>query len=216
MSDIKLNVIYIDDEEASRDVFSEVIDDLYDDKFNVVSISPNKNLADMISVISDIQDVKSIIIDEKLSVSAKTEYKGSELSEELRNVYEIMPIYILTSQPSSLEPICGSVEYVLDKGQIEEGAYKEHVKKLLSRHIANTDALVSEKKEKYDRLLTKSMSEGLSEVEISELESLELFRIKPLLKTESLVGEKDLEALDENNKLLGELEELLSSMGEKK
>ncbi|MCS0362989.1 response regulator [Vibrio diabolicus] len=209
MNEKKRTVLYIDDELASREVFSDVLEDLYNDRFTIQCIEPEQELQDMIEVIGKVPNLTSIIIDERLSISARTNYKGSELSEELRNIYEIIPIYILTSHPSSLEPICGSVEYVLDKGQLETEDYKSHVKNLLSRHVANTDILVTEKRKKYDQLLAKSMSHPLTEDELKELESLELFRVKPLFNTESFIGERDLELLNENAHLLDELQGLL-------
>lgn len=204
-------VLYIDDEKTARVVFSEVIEQLYNDEYPVECPKPETGLSEMISVISSYQGVVSIIIDEKLKVSGKTEYQGSELAAELRAIFEILPIYILTSEPALLEPMCGSVEYVLNKNNLEQPDYRIQCESLLRRHVANTKAIISEKKSRFDALLRKSLESTLSQEELAEFEDLELFRLKPVIATESLVSEDHLKVINENHELLDRFKIILES-----
>lgn len=202
-------VLYIDDEESARIVFSGVIEQLYDDAYDVECPKPEGTLSEMISTINSYKGVVSIIIDEKLKVSGKTQYQGSELAAELRNVFEILPIYILTSEPTLLEPMCGSVEYVLDKTKLEKPEYRTQCENLLRRHVANTKAIISEKKQKFDDLLIKSLSSSLTEAELVEFQDLELFRLKPVVTSESLITQEQISVMDENHELLDQLKSML-------
>lgn len=204
-------VLYIDDEKTARVVFSEVIEQLYNDEYLVECPKPETLLSDMISVISSYKGVVSIIIDEKLKVSGKTEYQGSELAAELRSIFEILPIYILTSEPALLEPMCGSVEYVLNKNNLEQPDYRIQCESLLRRHVANTKAIISEKKSRFDELLRKSLESTLSQEELAQFEDLELFRLKPVIATESLVSEEHLKVINENHELLDRFKIILES-----
>lgn len=202
-------IIFIDDERSSRTIYKGTLQDIYGDEYFVVAIEPEITIHDMLKAIEKYENVVSIVIDEKLHVVVGTEYKGSQLVEAIRVSDGKLPLYILTSEMGLIEPPFGSVEYIIDKSKIEQDSYKNECAILMRRHINSFNDIKSERSERFDFLLRKSIDEDLTEAESKEYEELDFLRIKRVLSTESLVPSEELKKQED---LLEQIEDQLKKI----
>lgn len=204
MSEVLGTVVFIDDEEDSRFIYGAVLEEIYGTNFSVEALEPSESIDVMLKMIGMIDNVVSIIIDEKLQVGARTGYKGSELVQAIRGYDTKLPLYILTSEMGLIEPPFGSVEYIIDKGKIAEPDYKRECSMLMLRHIDSFNDIRSSRMERFDALLKKSLTEELTAEEVLEYNELDLWRMRKVIAVESLVLNYE---LDEHARLLKEIEE---------
>lgn len=207
---MKDKIIYIDDEEAVRYIYQDVLEDVYGDEYEVITLEPSDTLLDMVSDIQEIDKIVSIVVDEKLQIVKGVDYSGADLVEALRAVDCDIPIYILTSDVSLLAPILGSVEYVIDKKLISQDEPKNQFSELMRRHIDSFNRIKSSKAARFDELLKKSIEHGLSQDENDEYEALNFVRVKKVLANEE---HSNNEELDKQDELLAEIEKKLKEIG---
>ncbi|MPY23135.1 hypothetical protein [Shewanella sp. YLB-07] len=206
---MKEKVIFIDDEEDSRIIYEDVLQDIYGEEYDVVAIEPEQTISDMVSKLSAITNLVSIVIDEKLQVGLATNYQGSQLVEAIRVLDSKLPLYILTSEISLITPPLGSVEYIIDKNEVERPSYKEQYSILMRRHINSFNDIKTKRAERFDKLLKKSIEKGLTAQEKIEYENLDIVRIKPVLSEEC---SGDAEELDRQQSLIDEIEQKLKKL----
>lgn len=199
-------VVFIDDEKNSRDVYQDVLQEMYGDECEVIAIEPSRSIGDMTNVISDIDDVVSIVIDEKLKVGLGVSYQGSQLVEAIRALDSKLPLYILTSEIGLIEPPFGSVEYIIDKNEVGKDAYRDECAMLMRRHINSYNDIKTERAKRFDELLRASIERGLSDAESREYEELDFVRVKKVLSTEVVINTEE---LDRQQTLLSEIENKL-------
>ncbi len=204
-------IIFIDDEEDSRIIYEDVLQDIYGAEYEVEAIEPEPTIGDMVSKLSDIPNLVSIVIDEKLQVGQATDYQGSQLVEAIRVLDSKLPLYILTSEISLITPPMGSVEYVIDKNEVERPDYKEQCSMLMRRHINSFSDIKTIRAERFNELLKKSIESGLSADEAMEYEALDIVRVKPILATEDPSGSEE---LDKQQALIDEIEAKLQQLGD--
>lgn len=202
-------IIFIDDEETSRILYTGTLQDIYGAEYNVLAIQPNETIADMLNTLDRYEGVVSIVIDEKLHVGVGTDYKGSQLVEAIRIADNKLPLYILTSEMGLIEPPFGSVEYIIDKSRIEQDAYKEQLTLLMRRHINSFNEIKSKRAERFDELLRKSIEVELTPEEHEELSTLDFLRVRQALSNEPLVPADDIIKREE---LLEEIEARLRTL----
>lgn len=202
-------VIFIDDEHDSRVVYEDVLQDMYGDEIIVKAIEPERTVSDMIANLNSYDNLVSIVIDEKLKVSAFADYQGSELVEAFRAIDEKLPVYILTSETALIEPPLGTVEYILDKNEIAKDEYNKQCSMLMRRHINSFNDIKSDRTKRFDYLLKKSIEIGLSQEEQEEYDALDIIRVKKVLSDENPMYKEE---LDRQDKLLKEIEEKLNSL----
>lgn len=209
MNDIIGTVLFIDDEENSRFIYGALLEEIYGDQFFVETVEPGLTIESMIDFINKIDDVAAIVIDEKLQVGAGAAYKGSDLVQAIRGYDTKLPLYILTSEMGLIEPPFGSVEYIIDKSRIGEDAYKCECMKLMRRHVESFNDIKSSRMERFDFLLSKSLTEELTEAEIVEYNQLDLWRMKRVMVVEPLVVSKDLDDYESIlNEIAGEIKRI--------
>jgi hypothetical protein len=125
-----------------------------------------------------------------------------------------VPIYILTSDAGSIEPIFGDIEFVIDKHDISDEDKRVELAKRMMRHINTFNDIKSERATRLDDLLKKYIEEGLTEAEQKEFNGLNFLRTKPILLEEQ--GQSDVlkAELDKQADLLRQIDEQLKEMGD--
>lgn len=202
-------VIFIDDEETSRTMYSAALQDIYGDEYEVVAIAPETDIPAMTRTLERYERVVSIVIDEKLHVGVGTDYKGSQLVEAIRTTDKKLPLYSLTSEMGLIEPPFGSVEYIIDKSKIEIESYQSQLALLMRRHINSFNEIQNQRTQRFDELLKKSVETGLSAEEQNEYAELDFYRIRQALANEPVVAAGELE---ERERLLEEIEKQLQDL----
>jgi CheY-like chemotaxis protein len=202
-------VLFIDDERVSRALYTGTLQDIYGEEYSVVAIEPGETIKDMLQSIDKFERVVAIVIDEKLHVEVGTDYKGSDLVMAIRLLDVKLPLYILTSEMGLIEPPFGSVEYIIDKSKVEQPSYKEECSLLMRRHINSFNEIKSERAERFDALLRKSIDEELSAEEAAEYAALDFLRVRQVLTTEAILPSTE---FDKQEELLAEIESKLKKM----
>lgn len=209
---MKEKVIFIDDEKSSRTLYRAILQDMYGDEYSVIAIEPKPTIKEMLKTLEETEGKVSIIIDEKLHVEVRADYKGSQLVEAIRTLDSKLPIYILTSEISSIDPPLGSVDYIIDKNQIDNDNDKLQLSILMRRHINSFVEIKSTRDKRFEQLLRKSIKEELSQDELKEYEELDCLRVREFLSTESLIPAED---LDKQERLIKEISTKLEQLGRK-
>lgn len=202
-------VLFIDDEETSRMMYSAALQDIYGDEYLVIAIPPEIDIPTMTRTLERYERVVSIVIDEKLHVEVGTNYKGSQLVEAIRTTDKKLPLYSLTSEMGLIDPPFGSVEYIIDKSKIEIESYQSQLALLMRRHINSFNEIQNQRTHRFDELLKKSVETELSPEEQSEYAELDFFRIRQVLANEPVVSAGE---LDERERLLEEIEKQLKDL----
>jgi hypothetical protein len=203
-------IIFIDDEPDSRVIYEDVLQDIYGEEYEVEAIEPEQTISEMVSKLSNIPNLVSIVIDEKLQVGLATDYQGSQLVDAIRVLESKLPLYILTSETSLITSPLGTVEYVIDKNEVEKLEYKNQCSMLMRRHINSFNDIKTTRAKRFDELLKKSIESGLSAEEKTEYEALDIIRIKPVLSAED---SGDSEELNRQQSLISDIEAKLKQFG---
>jgi hypothetical protein len=185
---------------------------MYGEEYSVIALEPKPTINEMLKTLEDIDKKVSIIIDEKLQVEVGTNYKGSQLVEAIRISDEKLPIYILTSETSLIEPPFGSVDYVIDKNSIKSDNDKMQLSIMMRRHINSFNEIKSARAQRFEQLLKKSITEQLSQEELQEYERLDFLRIREVLSTERPIPSEELNRQEE---ILREISEKLEQLTRK-
>ncbi|PSW05666.1 hypothetical protein [Photobacterium lipolyticum] len=205
-------VIYIEDQEDARITYSRSLKRIYGDEFEIIAIEPSNKIEEMVETLLSYDDVVSYIIDERLNLTGVANYIGTTLVEAIRAIDSKIPVYILTSYAGDVDPILGSVEFVIDKSDAFKKDKRHELSQRMRRHIDTFNDIQSARAKRLDELLIKSVEHNLSEKEQKELEKLNYFRMKKILLEEQapsiiLKGE-----LDKQAEILREIEEKLKEL----
>ena len=208
------NVIYIDDDKDARETYAYFLEKLFGDEFTLNSLEPNFEIEKMLEVVSNFNGVVAYILDEKLNHLGKANYLGQQLASRLRDIDTKVPIYIMTAYKNEFtndyEP--SSVEFVIDKDAISDRKASESISTKFKRHQNTYSDIQSERAQRLDYLLRRSLDGDIDESEKVELDQINFYRTKTInlsevtmvKELEKIVGESE-NALSEIDKLLKEI-----------
>eukprot|EP01114_Cavostelium_apophysatum_P000931 TRINITY_DN10809_c0_g1_i1.p3 TRINITY_DN10809_c0_g1~~TRINITY_DN10809_c0_g1_i1.p3 ORF type:complete len:210 (+),score=2.34 TRINITY_DN10809_c0_g1_i1:4346-4975(+) len=202
-------IVFIDDEEDSRFLYGGALRTIYANEYPIEAIEPGNSISEMVETIHRINDIVSVVIDEKLQVVGGANYRGSELVEAIRAYDSKVPLYILTSEMTLLTPPFGSVEYIIDKNRILQSEYKLQCSILMRRHINTFRDIQTKRAERFNELLRKSLDEQLSDAEIDEYNELDFIRVRRIMAKEEIIGSQK---MDEQQQLIEEIEQQLKKV----
>jgi hypothetical protein len=207
-------VIFIEDEPRPRATYERILRRIFGPEFEVVALEPEPTLQEMMQHVQTFSNVVTYVIDEKLNHTGVANYTGTEFVNGIRTIDQKVPIYILTSDAGSIEPIFGDIEFVIDKHDISDEEKRVELAKRMMRHINTFNDIKSERATRLDDLLKKYIEEGLTEAEQKEFNGLNFLRTKPILLEEQ--GQSDVlkAELDKQADLLRQIDEQLKEMGD--
>ncbi len=208
---MKDKVIFIDDQKDVRDLFGRRLRRLFKGIADVVPLEPLPTIRDMLDHLLSIQNVVSFIIDENLTYSGGTNYQGVGLIKKIREIDSKIPIYILTSDTSWVDPLLGEIEFVIDKIELNDPSNKSKFLQKFVRHLATYEDIKSDQAKRFDELLIKSLSQPLQQEEKEEYEALNAVRARAFID-ESSISERDIELLKESSDKLDRLERRLKDL----
>ncbi|HCE9913486.1 hypothetical protein ABE525_22120 [Pseudomonas wadenswilerensis] len=208
----KSTIIYIDEEQSALDIYGGVLRDFLPEDVSIECMLPKQTLSEMLSILCQKRgSVVSIILDEHLEVAGTASYIGSELADAYRQIDDKIPIYILSNDPNDVDGNLKSIEYVLSKDDFADGGPAlESAAKRIVRHMHNYDKITGEREIRFLALLQKYMKSDLSAEEASEFEQLKFWREAPIAIEESSNTLSIKSELDEQEKLIQEIEQLLA------
>lgn len=209
------NVIFIDDQDNVRKVFGQRLRRLFTELANVIVLEPLPTTEEMIAKLLSLDNVVSYIIDENLTYSGGTDYQGVELIRKIREFDMKVPIYILTSDTSWVDPLLGDIEFVIDKISLNQDENKAKFLQKFTRHLLTYKDIKTEHARRFDELLVKSLSEPLQPEERDEFEALNIVRAKVLID-EASISQEDLDFLESQKNKLDELEKKLKEIKDEK
>jgi hypothetical protein len=210
MKDKSMNnkVIWLIDENKSElRAFQRELARRLGNNVKVEALDPYNKIQDYVKgVLSDDRTV-AIIIDQKLKDTGKVHYTGIELAEYLRGIKPKLPIYILTNFPDP-DIFSGkelNVEYILDKSDFKDDAKAKTIAARILRHIDTYTDILSERGQRFEKILEKSMKHKLTKDEYDELEQLKYIRLSPILASELEKAQELEKTISANQKLLSQL-----------
>ena len=209
------NVIFIDDQDDVRRVFGKRLSRLFTEVANVIVLEPLPTTEDMIAKLRSLEDVVSYVIDENLTYSGGTNYQGVDLIRKIRELDMKIPIYILTSDKSWVDPLLGDIEFVIDKIELSQGENKAKFLQKFVRHLLTYKDIKTDHAKRFDELLVKSLSEPLLPEEQKEYEALNVIRAKVFID-EASISQDDLDFLALQSNKLDELESKLQEIKNEK
>jgi hypothetical protein len=186
----------VDENEEQQRAFSLTLGELFADTgLRVIGMGPLAEPADYLEMLAK-GDVAALILDQKME-DGGVRYTGTQLSTYLRGVSPKLPIVILsnyTDDRNLFEDGEGDVEYVVAKSAIVNPTSREAqiFKARLVRRLDVFADLLQERSRRFHDLLVKSLREGLTSEEQTEMGLLETERLLPQQAAEL----KDIEALD--------------------
>ncbi|MDR6985385.1 hypothetical protein J2X32_004050 [Rheinheimera pacifica] len=183
---MKRQVIYIEDELTARKTFARSLRRMYGAEYDIETPNPEHEILDMQKLLFSYKNPVAFIFDEKLKFTGTTNYLGSELAEKVREIDSKIPIYILTSFAGEVDPLAGSVEFIIDKTMVGDPEKRDQLACRLRRHQDTFDDIRTERAKKFDHLLKKSINYGLTEEELKVFDELNFVRVKPILFDESI------------------------------
>ena len=189
---IKDKVVFIEDEQDSIETFGRALRRIYRDSCEVEAIMPSHNISETLGEFISLPNVVAIFLDEKLSLSGIANFSGSDLAEAIREYDDKIPVYIITSYKSQVEPHNRNIEFVIDKNDFGYPNKREAIANRVLRHTSIFKEISNERTIRFDALLKKSLNQSLSHSEIEEYDRLNVLRTKPILSSE-IPASSDLE-----------------------
>ena len=204
-------VYYIDDNFNSRILYRNILKRMFGPEVLVESIEPIPHLSKMLKFILSVDDLVSLIIDERMNENGIAEYTGMELVEEIRKIKTKIPIYILTSYPGEVSENLFDIEYVINKDNLNDELEKEYTSRF-RRHIGLYSDILSERNQRYNDLLSKSFDESLTSEEASEFFEIDKFRNKSLYYDDPIISKELEDRLLKQNEKINELLKKIESL----
>ncbi len=201
----KHKIVYIDDQESSRSLFSELLQNFLGDECFIVTPELENNIEEMLHALffsEACKDASTYIIDEKLCITGLASYQGSQLAEKIRSLDEKIPVYILTSYADDVDQLSGSIEFVIDKNDISKVDKGTKIAQRILRHINVYQDIRTARNVRFDELLLKSLNDTLSESEVSEFNTLNVLRSRIILIDEYQPSKDDEQKEIEQNEIL--------------
>ncbi len=149
-----------------------------DENFVINGILAKAHKEDYLFIFDD-PHTAAILVDQKLQDKGGVDHSGMELAKYLRELNDVIPIYMLTnySTQDEYEENEWSVDDILDKGDISDQETKlKTVISRIFRRIAIFHKVFGEREVRFRELLKKSLSGRLTQKENDELKELEFSR----------------------------------------
>ena len=214
----KFKVAYID--ELGEDI--REFQRFADDTFDIVPITPVKELDELVSTILD-EHVDAIVVDFNLIEFDKTNtinYQGSDVVDRISEKLEDFPIFILTSYDEDAIDNNEDARIVFEKKimyaskeqpEIYEAGIK--FKKLINKQIEKYQLRIQEAETKLLVLIEESKTRPLNAFEEQELIKLD-GEIERAFDKESQIPDRVREILEEDklSKLLNKVDELAKKL----
>ena len=202
------NIVWLIDENASQlKTYQRELSKWLKGNIKVEALAPYSKMPNYVKEVLSNNRTVAIIIDQKLKDTGKIKYTGIELAEYLRVIKPKLPIYILTNFPDP-DVFSGkelNIEYVLDKADFRDDERAKIMAARILRHINTYVDILSERGQRFQELLEKSMKKGLNKYEYNELEQLKYIRLSPTLASELEQSQKLELTITANQKLLSQL-----------
>lgn len=208
----KQQIIYIEDQDDTRDTFVRSLKRIYGPEFEIVAPVPCSDIMDMRKQLFNYENPVAFVLDEKLQFTGETKYLGSNLAEKIREIDSKVPVYILTSFAGDVDPLSGSVEFVIDKNITSDPEQRNKLAQRMRRHLNTYQDIKTERCKRFDELLAKSINNSLSDDEIKEYEELNFIRVKPVLIDETVPSEQLESEMEKQNELLKTIQEDLDKL----
>lgn len=215
----KHKVAYVD--ENSRDIhnFQRRVYEILD----VLAFIPKPDLDEFVQELLD-SDAQAFVVDFRLheyrtEVEGPITYNGSELIERILAVRKGFPCFVLTSFDEDAVQQTVDVNYVYPKDilnpdkQLGKITLAEKIRVQIEHYQAN----LAKQSDRFQALLMKSDSQGLTEAEENELLKLDSFLESTLDDRESLSSDKKSQlAVGKIDELILSTQELLRALKEEK
>ncbi|KAA8673435.1 hypothetical protein [Pantoea dispersa] len=207
-------VIYVDDDIDARDTYKRFLELWFGSDFNIGTPDIESDIADMLNKIISITNVVAFVFDEKLKETGKAGYLGQELAIAVRELDTKIPIYILTSASEDFSNSGPSeVEYIISKTDIDNDQATTAISARLRRHQNIYSDIVSDRAERLDYLLSKSLETSLTETEQDEFKQLNFLKDKVISLQETEMAELLKKDLDEQEMKLKKIDALIKKLG---
>lgn len=204
-------IVFIDDQKNVRDIIGKRLQRLFGDIAQITALEPSSTTDEMLQKLFLIENIVSYIVDENLMHSGGTDYQGVGLISKIREINSKVPIYVLTSDVSAVDPLFGDIEFVIDKVDFNKVDNKEKFLKRFVRHLSTYKDIKNDFLLRFEELLLKSLTEPLTASEKDEFESLNTIRSK-ILMDEGCISEKDVEELNMQSEKLDDIEMTIREM----
>lgn len=209
-------VLWIDEEQMALDTYREFFERVFGDEFEIIPEMPLEEIGDMVDRIQKEEYLVALILDQRLKSAGTAKYTGIELADAVRRIYSKIPIYILTNYQDDIdEQDYFQVEYILEKDFMHNDNYLNALSARVRRHANIYKDIISNREERFDELLRKSVAGTLVGDEIKEFTNLDFSRSKKVIAEEEPWAIKLKQELDEHQNLLKEIQkEIASKKGE--
>ncbi|HFV9241303.1 TPA: hypothetical protein ACIAIH_000169 [Enterobacter bugandensis] len=207
-------VIYIDDDFEARETYLEPLQKLFGNDFDLIAIEPEFEIEDMMKSLQQYNDVVAFILDEKMNQLGKAKYLGRNLAEQLRVINSKIPIYIFTAYNDEFDSLYGpaDVEYIIAKECLSDREKRNSLSAKIRRHQDIFSDIKTQRAQRLDELLLKSMTEELDEQEAEEFRMLNYLRTKSVNLQEAEFVEELSEKIKENDSKISHIEKLFKEL----
>ncbi|WP_193161208.1 hypothetical protein [Microbulbifer hainanensis] len=208
-------IIYIEDQEDARKTFSNTLKRIYGLEYEIVTPIPCAEILEMREKLFNFESPAAFVLDEKLQFTGETKYSGSDLAKAIREIDSKIPVYILTSYAGDVDPLSGEIEFVIDKTIAGDPDRRKMLAQRMRRHQETFNDIKTNRANRFNYLLAKSINESLSAEELAEYEELNILRVKNALLNEQIPTQELESQIEQQNKLLNEIHEELKILKDK-
>lgn len=179
-------VWFVDENKSELRTYCRVLQRAMPAHVRVEARLPYRTMEEYLPILGD-PSTFCIIIDQRLKNTGIAGYTGIELAEYMRSADTKMPIYILTNYKDEPDEFTGgewSVEDIIGKDELGDEQQLMVVMARMLRRIDVYEDVLSDREQRFRRLLRKALSDELGEEEMAELEELQLARTSVILTDE--------------------------------
>lgn len=206
-------ILWADEEQSVFDTFLKYLEECFGDQIEVLPEIPLPKIEAMLERISTDSSLIALILDQRLKAKGTVGYTGIELADAVRRYNTKIPLYILTNWYEDPDLQSGDylVEDIFDKKQMMNPEYRRKIAARVRRHTGTYLDILSDREKRFEELLRKSIESELSDDERTEFGHLSFWRDKSMLADEEPWAHELQQKLDEQQKLLEDLQEKTES-----
>ena len=206
--------LWVDEEPDALHTYLDDIKECFGPEIEVLAEEPCASLEEMLMRIQSIESLTALVLDERLKETGIANYTGMELTEAVRRMDSKLPVYILTNHATDIGDEDFQVEYVLEKDLFLDPLSRRRMAARVQRQTSRYHDILTDREERYEVLLRKSLTESLSAVEDQEFSDLHFCVGKRVLATEAGTAAKLRQQLEANETILAQIEGELSELGD--
>lgn len=188
-----LTALYIDEEPRALKINGRALQRCLGDEAKLVAIEPEQFKEQMVEIIFSYENVACIIVDQKLNAAGTADYFGTDLALSIRSIDQKIPVYILTNFSKDIDHDDSNIEYVLSKDDLLIPEKTTTISTRLRRHLNIYKDILNDRNIRFEELLRKSSSTGLTAEELVEYKQIGFYRENKILASE-LIGAEELNA----------------------